>query len=287
MAEKCSKSKLKRKKSSVEDLQSDLCSLGAPKRGSSVTLLSGDGATNTDRSSLHAAAAWWNTLQPPAVESLWAFTLMSALPHLQNQHRDPVPDLPLPPVVRPAAPKLGDHWKYDLLSEVPPFPEIYPLTPETPPGLDPLSVSSSQENVPLQTRPSLKTPDKGPPSHNRQSPEQQTAPCQPLLSRSQRPTVHRLEKAASSSAGQPWVKGELKQWSGPVSRQLQTELVKVSNPPVSTGEDDQVQRVGKPEEAALQSCPMCLQGFPAGFTQMERDSHLAQCLSEMNVDMTW
>ncbi|MEQ2300543.1 hypothetical protein AMECASPLE_026773 [Ameca splendens] len=99
MAEKCSKSKLKRKKSSVEDLQSDLCSLGAPKRSSSVTLLAGDGATNTDRSSLHAAAAWWNTLQPPAVESLWAFTLMSALPHLQNQHRDPVPDLPLPPAV--------------------------------------------------------------------------------------------------------------------------------------------------------------------------------------------
>ncbi|MEQ2165518.1 hypothetical protein GOODEAATRI_017659 [Goodea atripinnis] len=101
---------------------------------------------------------------------------------------------------------------------------------------DPLSVSSSQENVPLQTRPSLKTPDRGPPSHNRQSPEQQTEPCQPLLSRSQRPTAHRLEKAASSSAGLPWVKGGLKQWSGPVSRQLQTELVKVSNPPVSTAE---------------------------------------------------
>ncbi|MEQ2195707.1 hypothetical protein XENOCAPTIV_017140, partial [Xenoophorus captivus] len=114
------------------------------------------------------------------------------------------------------------------------------------------------------TRPSLKTPDRGPPSHNRQSPEQQTEPCQPLLSRSQRPTAQRLEKAASSSAGLPWVKGGLKHWSGPVSRQLQTELVKVSNPPVSTGEEDQVQRVGKPEEAALQSCPMCLQGFPAG-----------------------
>lgn len=37
----------------------------------------------------------------------------------------------------------------------------------------------------------------------------------------------------------------------------------------------------------LPSCPMCLLAFPLGFTQMERDSHLAQCLSDMNIDMTW
>ncbi|XP_046895771.1 uncharacterized protein si:ch73-70k4.1 [Hypomesus transpacificus] len=45
------------------------------------------------------------------------------------------------------------------------------------------------------------------------------------------------------------------------------------------------------EEAAggggIQSCPMCLVVFPAGFTQMDCDGHLAQCLSEMNVDMAW
>ncbi|XP_013991982.1 uncharacterized protein si:ch73-70k4.1 isoform X2 [Salmo salar] len=38
---------------------------------------------------------------------------------------------------------------------------------------------------------------------------------------------------------------------------------------------------------AMQSCPMCLVPFPAGFTQMDCDSHLAKCLSEMTVDMTW
>ena len=43
-----------------------------------------------------AAAAWWNRPQPPAVDSLWAFTLKSALPYLEKQHWDPVPDLPLP-----------------------------------------------------------------------------------------------------------------------------------------------------------------------------------------------
>ncbi|KAF7695738.1 uncharacterized protein si:ch73-70k4.1 [Silurus meridionalis] len=37
----------------------------------------------------------------------------------------------------------------------------------------------------------------------------------------------------------------------------------------------------------LECCPMCLSSFPARFSQMECDSHLAQCLSEMNVDVVW
>ncbi|XP_053359679.1 Fanconi anemia core complex-associated protein 20 [Clarias gariepinus] len=37
----------------------------------------------------------------------------------------------------------------------------------------------------------------------------------------------------------------------------------------------------------LECCPMCLIPFPAGFSQIECDGHLAQCLSEMNVDMVW
>ncbi|KAM4737306.1 uncharacterized protein FYW61_004834 isoform 2-T2 [Anableps anableps] len=252
MAENCSKSKLKRKKSSVEDLKSEICSRGAPKR-SSVALLSRDGVTHTDRSWFPAAAAWWNMLQPPAVESLWAFTLMSALPHLHNQHWDPVPDLPPPPAARPAAPKVEEWWTYDPFSEVPPFPENGPLTLGLPSDPD-----LPQQNLPVQSR-----PDWGPSSHSRQSPEQQTEPPRPILSRSQRPAVHRWEKAAPSSAGQPRVRGEQEQ--GPVSRQLLTRSLKVSNPPVSPGEEEEVQQsVSKHEEGVLQSCPMCLHELPAG-----------------------
>ncbi|XP_012705666.2 Fanconi anemia core complex-associated protein 20 [Fundulus heteroclitus] len=278
MAEIRSKSKLKRKKSSVEDQQSDLCPRGTPTR-TSVTPLSRDGATNTDRSSLPAAASWWNNLQPPAVESLWAFTLISALPHLQNQLWDPVPDLPFPPAARPVPPKVEEQWRYDLFIEVPPFPENCPAIPVIPPDLEPQSVSSSQETVPLQSRPSLKLPDRGPPSHSRQSLDQQTEPPHPLLCRSQSSTLHRLEKAALSSAGQPRDKREEETRSRPSPTQL--------DPPVCAGAEEEVLSVRKHDEEALQSCPMCLHVFPAGFMQMERDSHLAQCLSEMNVDMTW
>ncbi|XP_028848441.1 forkhead box protein C1 isoform X2 [Denticeps clupeoides] len=37
----------------------------------------------------------------------------------------------------------------------------------------------------------------------------------------------------------------------------------------------------------LDCCPMCLMPFPAGFSQMDCDGHLAQCLSDMNTDMVW
>ncbi|XP_027027097.2 uncharacterized protein si:ch73-70k4.1 [Tachysurus fulvidraco] len=39
--------------------------------------------------------------------------------------------------------------------------------------------------------------------------------------------------------------------------------------------------------STLECCPMCLMQFPAGSSQLERDGHLAQCLSEMNVDVVW
>ncbi|XP_062396526.1 translation initiation factor IF-2 isoform X2 [Sardina pilchardus] len=39
--------------------------------------------------------------------------------------------------------------------------------------------------------------------------------------------------------------------------------------------------------SGLECCPMCLMPFPAGFTQMDCDGHLALCLSEMNTDMVW
>uniref|UniRef100_A0A2K6F2F8 FA core complex associated protein 20 n=1 Tax=Propithecus coquereli TaxID=379532 RepID=A0A2K6F2F8_PROCO len=38
---------------------------------------------------------------------------------------------------------------------------------------------------------------------------------------------------------------------------------------------------------ALQSCPMCQQEFASGLTQLDIDSHLAQCLAESTEDMAW
>ncbi|KAJ0036166.1 hypothetical protein NQD34_004843 [Periophthalmus magnuspinnatus] len=40
-------------------------------------------------------------------------------------------------------------------------------------------------------------------------------------------------------------------------------------------------------EELLASCPMCLMVFSLGLSQLDRDSHLAQCLSDVNIDVTW
>ncbi|XP_069804132.1 Fanconi anemia core complex-associated protein 20 [Dendropsophus ebraccatus] len=49
------------------------------------------------------------------------------------------------------------------------------------------------------------------------------------------------------------------------------------------------ERAEKPEEAAgsLDTCPICLMQFPKRFSQLDMDSHLAQCLSETTVDVVW
>ncbi|KAM3920924.1 Fanconi anemia core complex-associated protein 20 [Leptodactylus fuscus] len=46
---------------------------------------------------------------------------------------------------------------------------------------------------------------------------------------------------------------------------------------------------GKSADAAtsLDKCPICLMQFPKQFSQLDMDSHLAQCLSETTVDVMW
>ncbi|KAM4563636.1 uncharacterized protein PAE49_011657 isoform 2-T2 [Odontesthes bonariensis] len=276
MAENYPKSKLKRKKLSVKELNSEKTDGGTAKRNDS-TFSHSTGTGNSEGSALPAAAAWWNTPRPPAVESLWAFALKSALPYLEEQRWDLVPDLPLPPAAPPSLKSDELRW-CDLCGEVGPFPGSS------------RSLGSSQRDLLVQTKPAADPPD------SPECPDPQTASPPALLSRTQRPSVHRWEEeeeeeeeeaaAASSSAaaGRSSVGGQRKE-AGPLSRQLLTQWLKASARSPPPGEREEEQRSGA--GARLHSCPMCLQMFPAGFTQMDCDGHLAQCLSETNVDVTW
>ncbi|KAG9270150.1 hypothetical protein AMEX_G15068 [Astyanax mexicanus] len=70
--------------------------------------------------------------------------------------------------------------------------------------------------------------------------------------------------------------------SGSGSRDSSLEINADGRPGTSSGGC-----VAGPAEPKLECCPMCLMPFPAGFSQMDCDGHLAQCLSEMNMDMVW
>ncbi|XP_029995742.1 Fanconi anemia core complex-associated protein 20 isoform X2 [Sphaeramia orbicularis] len=115
-----------------------------------------------------------------------------------------------------------------------------------------------------------------------------------------KPMPNLSSKAPSTSCGQTHpTKPTFHSQGGPLSserpsrvdvgerRTAENEAVVNRQPPVKqTGAPQQDDEEGG-EGGRLQSCPMCLLVFPVGFTQMDCDGHLAQCLSEMNVDMTW
>ncbi|XP_041802488.1 uncharacterized protein si:ch73-70k4.1 [Chelmon rostratus] len=293
MAEHQSKSKLKRKKCSFsEDKHPETSSRGTLNR----TAASSSEVVAEPERSVSPAAVWWNREQLPAVESLWALTLKSALLY---QHCDLVPDLPHPSTARPTL-KLDERW-CDLSEEVAPFPEPSPPSPRTSLSPDPLRLSPSLQDLLAQTEPAPDPPDKQLSSQSKQSHNGKATSLQTLRRRPQ-PSLHSWEGAASS-AGPPGVGGEEERKAGEqgketgtVSRQLLTNQVSVSDrqKQAENKEEVEAQRSARGGgEAAggggggLQSCPMCLLVFPAGFTQMDCDGHLAQCLSEVNVDVTW
>ncbi|KAF4110149.1 fibroin heavy chain [Onychostoma macrolepis] len=53
------------------------------------------------------------------------------------------------------------------------------------------------------------------------------------------------------------------------------------------GTKSETEGSGAASGSGLECCPMCLMPFPAGFTQMQCDGHLAQCLSEIHEDIIW
>ncbi|XP_053706177.1 Fanconi anemia core complex-associated protein 20 isoform X1 [Synchiropus splendidus] len=59
------------------------------------------------------------------------------------------------------------------------------------------------------------------------------------------------------------------------------ERLEVETPQLQDGEEK------KNVSEEQQGCPLCLLVFPPSFTQLDRDGHLAECLSEMNEDITW
>ncbi|XP_008278432.1 uncharacterized protein si:ch73-70k4.1 [Stegastes partitus] len=293
MTESHPRTKLKRKKSSVEELQSEACVRQTPRSGPTA-LFPGSSAAKPAGSAV-PAASWWNTQPLPAVDGLWASTLTSALPYLENQHWDPVSDLPRPSAVR--ALRVDEVLWCDLNSQVPAFPEPSAPSPGVPSS--PRSLGSSQQDPSAQTKPAPHPPDQQLFSSSRQSPDNRAASPQHVSNR-QQSSLHRQDEATPSAGpsrdggGEGTTGGEPEEEPGPVSRQLVS--VSDSRAPlqeeggnteeVTEGEEGEaVQRSGG--VGVLQSCPMCLQLFPDGFTQMDCDGHLAQCLSELNVDMTW
>ncbi|XP_028309749.1 Fanconi anemia core complex-associated protein 20 [Gouania willdenowi] len=270
MADVSSKSRLKRKKSSVVELQSDQLN---PKDEKATLALTVNCAAITE-GPVGGASVWWNRAQPPAVESLWAFALKSVfLPSSTSKRFDWLTDLPLPSAVAPVAQSSEDGWSYDLSAAVAPLPEP-PALPVAPPTLD----SSPQDCTPVSGLPERTTSGRI---------SNHAVVCQPPPS-SETSRVDGGNAVSCCSFNVPL--------SPPPDRQQTPVGVADKEEELAMGQEKKnvSEHGGNPAAAAaggggegLHSCPMCLQVFPDGCSQMERDGHLAQCLSDMNVDVTW
>ncbi|XP_039459968.1 uncharacterized protein si:ch73-70k4.1 isoform X2 [Oreochromis aureus] len=264
MEENHLKSRLKRKKSTVE------ASGGAPKRSPTPSSYN---PAKTGGPML-PAGAWWNRQQLLAVESLWAFTLQAALPCLEEQLWDQVPDLPHASAARPAGLWVEEQGWCDLSSEVSTFPEPSHLSLSTSQIPDPVGLSSSLEDPTAHTSAVPDPPVKGPSSHSMES----STHSPQTLSKTRRPSLHSWEEALPSPGSSRVGKEEGRKVTGPVSRKLPTYWVKVSDRvplpnEIEAKKEEEVQGCGKKDGGGgagggagggLQSCPMCLQVFPAG-----------------------
>ncbi|KAM8863328.1 uncharacterized protein AB9W97_018229 isoform 1-T1 [Spinachia spinachia] len=262
MSQKHSKSKLKRNKSSVGDEQ--------PVKSSPESSPLAPTA-QTGRS------VWWSRECLPLEENLWALTLKSALPNLGDLHWDPVPDLPHPSTAnaRPIKPDEQLWWS-ELSKDVAPLLQSSLLV-SSPPSKSSLKHTKRGPELPA-------TPT---PFHHRPSRDKEAAPPLQALPQSPRPSFNSSSPGPSSAGGHKRkTGGQPDEETGPVSRQPLTKLV--TSQGSLQGKDEVHTHVAEGVEGErLQSCPMCLVVFPDGFTQMDCDSHLAQCLSEVNVDVTW
>ncbi|XP_068199900.1 uncharacterized protein si:ch73-70k4.1 [Antennarius striatus] len=260
MSEYHSKSKLKRKKLCVEDQQ-------LVKRSQGLIEISGDVTAQPHRPELSAGLRWTTELMSPA-ERLWALTLKSSLSHAESQSSYLVPDLPQPSKMGVTRLKLVDQRWCDINEDVVPFLELSPPSSRT--SWSPFGLSSSQQDLSVQIHIATDLSDSQETSSGKTNSFK-------ALTKGKPQTPHSLKRRTSSSSSASAIDKR-------VSLQ---EMSRNEDEVVSDSKELVVQKSIRGDESRLQSCPMCLLKFPAGFPQMDCDSHLAQCLSDMTVDVTW
>ncbi|XP_073511361.1 Fanconi anemia core complex-associated protein 20 [Phyllobates terribilis] len=81
--------------------------------------------------------------------------------------------------------------------------------------------------------------------------------------------------------------------SNKITRDPKTEAKSHSNDvivldeEISEGSNKENAKKAADATSSFDNCPICLTPFPKQFSQLDMDSHLAQCLSETTVDVVW
>lgn len=195
---------------------------------------------------------------------------------------------------KPTTWKLAEQRWCDLDEEVSPFPEPTPLSPKNTPSSDSLRLSTSQQDLSVQTKPVPDPPDRQQSSHSKQSHDGKTTTLQ-SLTKITRPSLHSWQEDASSAGCSEVRRQEARK--GREQEEPQTRAVNIQFLTNKMKESDCRHSLQKEDESkeevvedkvveeaqasfrgdggaatggggggrgGLQSCPMCLIVFPAG-----------------------
>ncbi|MCJ8734560.1 hypothetical protein PDJAM_G00236860 [Pangasius djambal] len=247
-------SKLKRRKTAVEEIKSEQ-QFRIKDQNESLRIPDAALHRRAAGSPAGGGSSCWTSSDLSDVEKLWMKTLQALCPQVS------APDSAL---CVPRLPQLSTKQEEEcerrwcsLDEDVIPFPNPLPHSSPFPSSPD------------LQNR-AGRVPVRSTSSHERSG-----------VSESE-------QEANGAAAGKP---GSGPEHSGP---ECEGEAGTLDNSEIKSGSDPEgddeartSERGSGSDRLRLECCPMCLMPFPAQFSQMECDGHLAQCLSEMNADVMW
>ncbi|XP_048873841.1 uncharacterized protein si:ch73-70k4.1 [Brienomyrus brachyistius] len=280
MSDKGPKLKLKRKKCAAQE-SSFATESKAPRQSASQA-----GAAASTMPAAHDA--WWDKADLPGMEQLWASVLKAAVPQLGQDIWKAVPVLPAAPPPRPSdGESAGCRWCCRLSDAVAPFPPV--ANPHVRPVTSTDICTPSSPLRPADSGPDLRedgSARQAGDSAGRQVRGEEVAGGGGLrldTEMGRRPPA--LRETAAAVGGSPGTAGAA---AGERCSHGMTESGPETIPTGLRNESECLEADGNLRGAAgLASCPLCTIPFPAGFSQMDCDGHLAKCLSEMNEDVTW
>ncbi|XP_077579406.1 uncharacterized protein LOC144200900 [Stigmatopora nigra] len=261
---------MNKRKFSLEDSTTKTTSTGLPETKHKLS------KTNVTRST-DGDIPIWKKENLSSGEELWALTLQAALPYYDEQDWEEIPDFPHPSA-REVTSELQAENKCSSLNQKVPKSLKSQVSQKKP---DFLVLLAQQDKTEL---------DIADTSHSSLS--RQDCGSKTIKASIEKDQTYVDAVAGPSGIGAGMEKNENRPpvQGSCLDRMRDADMIEVimeSEEEEDEEKDFHATKSGEQAQEKLNTCPMCLVAFPVESSQMDRDSHLAQCLSEMNVDMSW
>ncbi|XP_017323084.1 uncharacterized protein si:ch73-70k4.1 isoform X1 [Ictalurus punctatus] len=273
-------SKLKRRKTAAEEIKPEP-QVRIKDQNESLRIPDAALHRRAEGSPAGGGSSCWTSSDLSDVEKLWMKTLQALCPRFPA--RDTTLRVPHLPQISMKEERPCERRWCSLDEDVIPFPDPlapYPIPHSAPFPLSPVSALHLQDRtgrIPIHRAQN---------SHSQGNDGSDVSECEQDANRV---TAGKSGSGSERSGAEPEAEAGAETLD---SSEIKSKAVpglgkKSGSEPEIDNEAGTSGRGPRSDGLRLECCPMCLTLFPAGFSQMECDAHLAQCLSEMNVDVVW